>query len=138
MKLASPRQQQGAYFEQLACDYLQQHGLQLVAKNWHCPAIGELDLVMLAPPIAATQPPCLVFVEVRQRRPSRFGTALDSITPTKRRKLLATAQAFLQAHDEFAACEVRFDVVSFDTSVGIDNAYSTIAKWMVAAFDAEY
>ena len=30
----SPTQRQGNYFEQLACDYLQQQGLQLVAKNW--------------------------------------------------------------------------------------------------------
>lgn len=138
MKLTSPRQRQGEYFEQLACDYLQQHGLQLVAKNWHCSAIGELDLVMLAPPIAPTLPPCLVFIEVRQRKPSRFGTALDSITPTKRRKLLATAQAFLQAHDEFAAHEMRFDVVSFDTTCPLNSARPATPEWVIAAFDAEY
>lgn len=137
MKLTSPRQRQGAHFEQLACDYLQRHGLQPVAKNWHCPNVGELDLVMLAPPMAQNQPPCLVIVEVRQRKSSRFGTGPESVTPAKQRKLLATAQAFLQAHDEFAGCEVRFDVVSFDTAHAIEAAYSTPPTWIVAAFIAD-
>lgn len=61
----SPTQRQGSYFEQLACEFLQRQGLQLIAQNWQQPKIGELDLVMLETVSAWST---VVFVEVRQRQ----------------------------------------------------------------------
>ncbi len=93
----------GAWAEAEAAGYLQQQGLRLLARNFRCRA-GELDLIMADGTI-------LVFVEVRCRRSQRFGSALDSVTVAKRRRLLAAARAFLSRHAGPAgAC--RFDVVS--------------------------
>ncbi|MBD3727857.1 MAG: YraN family protein, partial [Moraxella osloensis] len=78
MKLTAPKQRQGDYYETLAKGYLEAQGLTFFAKNWHYKNLGELDLVMLE---LKQKTPCLVIVEVRQRKASQFGTSLDSITP---------------------------------------------------------
>lgn len=86
MKLTAPKQRQGEYFEQLACEFLQQQGLVLVCQNWHYKNMGELDLVMIDNQKQyPKQPDCLVIVEVRQRKTGQFGTADDSITKTKQK-----------------------------------------------------
>ena len=107
----SPTQRQGSYFEQLACDYLQQQGLQLIAKNWQQPKVGELDLVMIEVGVAWST---LVFVEVRQRQRSSFGDAALSVTTSKQRKIIKAAQYFLQQYPEYADYDCRFDVVAYN------------------------
>lgn len=123
-QLTSPKQCQGAVYESLACTFLQQQGLTLVAKNWHVARVGELDLVMQSHP--KTQP-TLVFVEVRQRAQSGFGSAAGSITLAKQRKLIKTAEYFLMQHPQFELYACRFDVVTFDN-------HSTAPNWIQAAF----
>lgn len=107
----SPTQRQGSYFEQLACDYLQQQGLQLIAKNWQQPKVGELDLVMIEVGVAWST---LVFIEVRQRQRSSFGDAALSVTTSKQRKIIKAAQYFLQQCPEYADYDCRFDVVAYN------------------------
>ncbi|WP_371747944.1 YraN family protein [Psychrobacter sp. M13] len=107
----SPTQRQGSYFEQLACDYLQQQGLQLIAKNWQQPKVGELDLVMIEVGVAWST---LVFVEVRQRQCSSFGDAALSVTTSKQRKIIKAAQYFLQQYPEYADYDCRFDVIAYN------------------------
>jgi putative endonuclease len=51
----------------------------------------------------------LVFVEVRLRSNSRFGSAATSITPQKQQKLIRTAQHYLQLHAIQSPC--RFDAI---------------------------
>ena len=93
----------GAWAESQAAEFLQRHGLRLLARNFRC-RLGELDLVM-------AEGTTLVFVEVRSRRSNRFGDALESVTASKRRRLLSAARLFLASQDSPAtAC--RFDVVS--------------------------
>ena len=79
----------GADAEQLAWDYLQQQGLQFVAKNFRTPR-GEIDLIM-------RDNAQLVFVEVRFRHSSHFGSAEESITQQKCRRLTAAALAYMQS-----------------------------------------
>ena len=107
----SPTQRQGSHFEQLACDYLQQQGLQLIAKNWQQPKVGELDLVMIEVGVAWST---LVFVEVRQRQCSSFGDAALSVTTSKQRKIIKAAQYFLQQYPKYADYDCRFDVVAYN------------------------
>lgn len=126
MKLTSPSQQQGDYYEQQALVFLQQQGLILVAKNWHCRA-GELDLVMLD---NQQKLPCLVVVEVRQRQVGAFGTALDSITPTKQQKIIRATQVFLTQNPQFTDYDIRFDVVAFSTNI----QQTAEAEWIQSAF----
>ncbi len=135
----SPKQLQGNYFEQLACEFLQQQGLRLVAKNWQQPKVGELDLVMLEVGAAWST---LVFIEVRQRQRSSFGDAALSVTARKQAKIIKTAKYFLQQHPNYADYECRFDVIAYN----IDKAINTKTQpkcqhyqpeWLVSAFVAK-
>lgn len=53
----------------------------------------------------------LVFVEAKTRRGTAFGTPDGSVTATKSRRLIATAQDYLQKNDQEQA-EWRIDVVT--------------------------
>ncbi len=89
--MSSPRQGLGRRGEQLAADRLAALGYEIVERNFRCPA-GEIDLV-------ARWQDTWVFVEVKTRRGTRFGTPEESITPRKRAHLIASAQHYLQARD---------------------------------------
>ena len=98
------RQASGAAGEARALAHLQQHGLVLVDRNFLC-KVGEIDLIM-------RERHSLVFIEVRARAKGRHGSAADSITPAKQRRLLRAAQRYLQRFRVPPAC--RFDVVAID------------------------
>jgi putative endonuclease len=93
---------QGAAAEDLALRYLEARGLTLVARNFRC-RVGELDLIM-------RDAGYLVFVEVRSRRHSRYGTPAESVTRTKQQRLLRAAAFYLQRWRLDLPC--RFDVVA--------------------------
>lgn len=100
------RKQLGDTGEEMAARELMRRGYRVLERNWRCPE-GELDLV-------AEQDGTLVFVEVRTRRGDRFGTPEESITPAKRAHLIASAQAYLQAHS--LDCDWRIDVIAIEMS----------------------
>ncbi|WAI86867.1 hypothetical protein SC65A3_00316 [Psychrobacter sp. SC65A.3] len=112
LMLTSPKQRQGSYFEQQACEFLQGQGLILIAQNWQQPKVGELDLVMLEKGQAWST---LVFVEVRQRQQSHFGDAALSVTAAKQRKIIKAARYFLQQNPQYHKYECRFDVIAYNT-----------------------
>ena len=92
----------GEAAEALACRYLEQQGLRLVRRNYRCRA-GEVDLIM-------QDGEQLVFVEVRSRRTSRYGTPAESITKTKQKRLCKAAAHYLLTSRSNAPC--RFDVIA--------------------------
>ncbi len=94
----------GALAEQQASQYLKNRGLQLLSRNYRCKC-GEIDLVM-------QHENCIVFVEVRYRKNSAFGNAAESIDWRKQKKLIATAQHYLQSHKMAARFTSRIDVVA--------------------------
>ncbi|MGI9290961.1 MAG: YraN family protein [Gammaproteobacteria bacterium] len=94
----------GSHSEATACKWLRSKGLKLVTRNFSCP-LGELDLIML-------DQQCLVIVEVRYRRNSHFGGALESVSRGKQLRIARTTEIFLQARPEYARYPVRFDVVA--------------------------
>lgn len=112
----------GLEAEKLAATFLADHGLKLVAKNYHC-RFGEIDLIM-------TDAKTLVFVEVKLRSNSQFGGAAASITPQKQQKMTLTAQHYLQQHvknQSQTAC--RFDAILMDKT-NINNI-----EWIRNAFE---
>lgn len=102
MPLASTRSR-GAQVEAAAREHLVRAGLAPVAANANY-RFGELDLVM-------REGDTLVFVEVRYRADDRFGGGAQSVTASKRRKLVHAASAFLMAHPRWRDAPCRFDVV---------------------------
>lgn len=121
---SNTRQSAGREAEAFALRYLQQQGLQLIAQNWSCKR-GELDLVML-------DGDTVVFVEVRYRRHSAWGGALESVDFRKQQKLVLAAQLFLQSETQWAAAACRFDVVAIEG----DPASGPPLNWIRHAFES--
>ncbi|MDR3310545.1 MAG: YraN family protein [Oscillospiraceae bacterium] len=99
----------GNFGEIAAKNYLTAHGLEFVEMGYNT-RFGELDLVM-------RDGGTIVFAEVKLRRDRRYGEAREFISPSKQRKLRATAQIWLAAHDPDAVC--RFDAVEVYAPDGV-------------------
>ena len=99
----------GRHAEELAAAHLVGRGYRILERNFHC-RWGEIDII-------AQQDETLVFVEVRYRRNSRFGTPSETIDAAKRRRLMRCAQAYLlhgAVDQSIESC--RFDVVTVEGS----------------------
>ena len=107
----------GGAAEETAEQFLARHGLAIVERNYRT-RLGEIDLI-------ARDGEELVFVEVRFRSDERFGGALESITPGKRRRIIAAARQYLMRFAAVPPC--RFDVVCLDRHE---------PTWLKGAFDA--
>lgn len=94
----------GAAAEALAARFLQERGLDVVARNYRCRG-GEIDLI-------ARDGATLVFVEVRLRSGNAFGGAAASITAGKRRRLAFAARHYLGRLKAEPPC--RFDAILLD------------------------
>lgn len=93
----------GGEAEDQARDYLQQRGLKLVTRNYSC-RMGEIDLIMEEGNI-------LVFIEVRYRKQSGFGTPAETITRHKQRRIIAAAEHYLLT-GKARTPPCRFDVLA--------------------------
>jgi putative endonuclease len=120
----STRQQAGREAEACALLHLQQQGLRLITQNWLCKH-GELDLVML-------DGDTVVFVEVRYRRHSAWGGAMESVDFRKQARLVRAAQLFLQQESQWAERPCRFDVIAVDG----DPRDTAPLNWIKNAFDS--
>lgn len=101
--MTTARQRLGKHGEDLAARYLQAQGYLILARNVRTP-YGELDLV-------ARQGEVVVFVEVKTRRNDAFGMPEDAVGFRKQARLLASAQAYLQAHPDLPG-HWRVDVIA--------------------------
>lgn len=110
----------GRRAEQHAKEFLRKQGLKPVEENWYC-RHGEIDLIMHDRDV-------LVFVEVRFRRNSRFGTPAATIGHIKQRRLVLAARHYLQRLQRQPPC--RFDIVA------ITAEPETQTEWIRNAFDA--
>ncbi len=104
MKKTNDRQRLGRLGEDLAARHLAARGYEIVARNWRCET-GELDLV-------TRDGDCLAFVEVRTRRGQSAGSPEESITAAKQARLIALADAYVQAHDWYG--DWRLDVIAIE------------------------
>lgn len=84
----APAYQIGMEAESQALAFLEQQGLQLIARNVRFKG-GELDLVM-------QDHQSRIFVEVRLRKNNRYGNAAESITFTKQQRLIRAALLYNQ------------------------------------------
>ncbi|RKP55643.1 YraN family protein [Cohnella endophytica] len=119
----SRRAEVGRAGEDSAADYLRQLGYVLIERNWRCRS-GELDLI-------AQDGATLVIVEVRSRtNPTRFGTALEAMTPRKCRQVRELASIYLKSR-RAEHQSVRFDVVA--VTFALDGAVQEL-KHIEGAF----
>lgn len=121
MDVLTNHSDRGKFAEQYAQDYLLRQGLTLVEKNFFC-RLGEIDLIMW-------HQDTLVFIEVRLRKHTQYGSSLASITRAKQQKIIRTAQYYLVAKDFWERCKCRFDVVGIQAS-----ADRWTVDWLMDAF----
>jgi putative endonuclease len=95
--------------EQCAADWYENAGFTVLARNWRG-AAGELDLVVGNEAV-------VVFVEVKARSSSRFGTGAEAVDWRKQRRVRAVASEWLgqrEPGDARFVADLRFDVVDVD------------------------
>lgn len=103
----SAKRQQGARFEQQARAFLESQGLVFIAANQQFKC-GEIDLIM-------QHNETIVFVEVRQRKSSSYGSAIESVTWVKQQKWLKAANLWLAQHNQsLDNTSCRFDLIAFE------------------------
>ncbi|MAC47964.1 YraN family protein [Oceanospirillum beijerinckii] len=115
--------QTGMEAEDLALNYLQQQGLQLIARNVRFKG-GELDLIMQS---GNTR----VFIEVRFRKSHYYGGALESITHRKQQRLIRSAMLYNQRFPTHQPW--RIDVVCLSPGPSAD---SPSIEWLQSAISS--
>jgi putative endonuclease len=101
----------GTGAEESACRYLLDRGLRLIARNYRC-RYGEIDLIMGDDSgNGSTNGSTIVFVEVRMRSRTDFGSGAQSVDSRKQRRILRSAEHYLKRRATLLA-RCRFDVVS--------------------------
>jgi putative endonuclease len=111
-------QEVGKRGEDQAALYLQEQGLQIIARHVLLPR-GEIDLI-------CRHKEDWVFVEVKTRTRISAPSALDAITTTKRKRLIAGALIYMKKH-HLEGENIRFDVVTIEDSQ---------IEWLPGAYEA--
>lgn len=90
MRIADPIARLG---EDAAAAYLQKKGYIIIERNFR-KGYGEIDIVSVLKAVDAKQVNTLVFVEVKTRSSSEFGSPFEAITSWKVRMLVKTANFY--------------------------------------------
>lgn len=97
------RKAKGAMGEEAAALFLENLGYRIIERNWRCRS-GEIDLI-------AKQEHILVFIEVRSRSSSKYGTPAESVTARKIAQVRQTAAVYLHMNG-IGEAPIRFDMIS--------------------------
>lgn len=112
--------QLGNMAESLAEKHIKAAGLQIIKRNYSCKG-GEIDII-------ANDRNAIVFVEVRYRSQSDFGSALESVTTSKQKRVIKAAKHYLLSTYGSNEPECRFDVI------GIQGTSKKLT-WIKNAFE---
>ena len=99
-----PRRGSGYGAERRALWWYRLRGWKILGENVWAGG-NELDLIVRRGRV-------LRFVEVKEKRGSRFGDPLEMLTPEKQRRLRRAAEAWLGARPELGRLAVGFDVIT--------------------------
>lgn len=101
----------GVRGENIATDFLRKKGYKILERNFR-QSYGEIDIIAIDP---TKESPILVFIEVKTRTSSQFGTPFEAITSWKLRSLIKTAQYYKIAHPRLPE-SLRMDAISIQIS----------------------
>ena len=113
----------GKQGEELACRELKRRGYAILARRFRT-RFGEIDIV-------ARDGSSLVFVEVKTRASTAYGTAAEAVTGRKQAKISLMASEFLLRRGA-PAVPCRFDVVA----VAVGAGKAPVIEVIRGAFDA--
>lgn len=111
----------GYAYEKLAEKYLCQQGYKIKSRNFRIRK-GEIDLIAL-------DNNTLVFVEVRFRKNSLYGSPEETITRQKQTRIILTAQHYMTKFNLWNT-NARFDVITIQPTAGGDFKIN----WLKNAF----
>jgi putative endonuclease len=103
----------GQLGEKLACSKLKKNGYHIVEKNYRC-RYGEIDII-------AKHKNSIVFIEVRSKSGTAYGTPEESVTEDKKRKIISTAMNYLGDHPEIDG-DWRIDMVAVEFDSNLQTA----------------
>jgi putative endonuclease len=101
--MQNQQQKFGEKGESLAARFLKKNGYKILEQNYRT-KLGEIDII-------ATERKTIVFVEVKTRKSTRYGSPKWAVTPLKQRKISMVALHYLKATKQTDA-RARFDVVA--------------------------
>lgn len=93
--------------EDLATEFLQGLGWQILERNWRYRRVGEIDIIAVEP---SRGKGTLVFCEVKSRSGTGYGEPLEAITRAKLLRLHRLACVWMQTH-ETGYDRVRIDAI---------------------------
>lgn len=88
--------------EEMAASFLEEQGFTILARNYTIRG-AEVDII-------AREAETIVFVEVKQRKSSRYAAPRESVTLAKQRRISRAALVWLQ-REGLGDAPVRFDIV---------------------------
>lgn len=96
------RHETGKQGEELAVKYLEQNGYKVIERNFECKQ-GEIDIIALYKKE-------IIFIEVKTRTNTKYGTPAEAVDKTKQKHLTKAVKYYLYSRhleNEF----VRIDVI---------------------------
>ncbi|NFA59328.1 YraN family protein [Clostridium sporogenes] len=105
----------GYFGETIATNYIKNQGYIILEKNFRC-KLGEIDII-------AKDKNFIVFIEVKTRYSSFYGSPSESITFRKQNKIYKTAQLYIINRNIYNKSYFRFDVIEVILNT-FDNSYS--------------
>ena len=124
--MTKARGEKGRRGEELAVQYLARHGYRIIQQNYRA-SCGEVDII-------AKDKDALVFVEVKTRTGSGFGSPAEAVTYRKRQQISKTALVYLSQH-RLLNEPARFDVVSVLLSKGAEPHIELITNAFELAYE---
>lgn len=112
--------------EDMAAEFLQEHGYCILERNWMNMGKKELDII-------CTKDEVCVFVEVKTRRVGSATTPIEAVNARKQHRICLAADSYLKEHHiDFCS---RFDVVcivydgEFSSVEHIEDAFRPRPKY---------
>lgn len=112
----------GRLGENIAAAYLKENGCRILEMNFTA-KYGEIDII-------AQEKNTLLFVEVKTRKNSLYGTAAQAVNYKKQRKIILTASAYMSLHENTVS-NCRFDIIE----IYYNNSSSYKVNHLKGAFE---
>lgn len=94
----------GAKVEQLVQEYLRAHGCIILEMNYRCKQ-GEVDII-------AKDEDYYVFIEVKYRNSTKYGTPQEAVDNAKQKRICNAAHYYIYSHNLDETTPIRFDVAA--------------------------
>lgn len=94
----------GTKYEEKAAEYLKSKGYDIIERNFTCRQ-GEIDII-------AKEGETLVFVEVKYRNSTRYGTPSEAVDTKKQYRIMTAAQYYIVKNRISDDTQCRYDVIA--------------------------